>query len=866
MGEQNQKTDLNWLDNFQPPNIDAQTHSLRTFLENTDGEISTKKLNDALYQDDVTLELRILVLDLYDGEPENFEEKLKSCLNRGANPYALFSDDLIAESVLLSPKVMEAVIKTGVDMSLVKQFYEDNLPNTVFQDVIHSQSAAFIDKGGLQKKWDNYAKSQEILIKAYPELKPDMDAFLKNPRNNLYFENDYQNHTTYMLHRDLLKTCQEHGVFSEDEIEKFLIKFDMHHPADPNINVQDYHDKKFDGLRAGQAQYPVKNGDNISDIAQRYLPYSESPNTYNLAAKIIEQNDLNGDFIQPGQVLTIPVKHDAHFISGWLGKGDNMTVFANIYQPHIHSSTGNPYLDAKKIMKINGMEEDQIIHHEQKFHVPINEEFNTVASLNLPSNKKVTLAILEDGQKHHKNTFETASKLDYFRSTNDSDVIAINTSNENASQQQLMQLYRSSAVQNGNVIFSMSYAQRIFSKELKDIEPQYDKADYLYSEKDKYDVQFFEENQIIHFAAAGNEHDGYPNLFTALPSTTSIHGVSVGAIHEENGIKYIAGYSSIGADICAGPIHNINSNSVAGTSFSTPDFSDLYKNMAEAYGNVLTHEEIMVSAFYATDFKVKEFDPHKTPEFDLYYNDITARLEYLDDENRLVTGITSGSLKKGAVDQLNWAKFEINAAGIPHHPRAGAGMIDEQRWIENLDRMKTLKLATNNESDIVKQQTHLKDIDPDVAIENGKVIYTYKIPITSDMTLGKISMTLPQEQYHRSRAFLEGPSGTEMYMPYLNNAMFSTFLLACEDVKEGDFIKIKSEEPFTDEANIIIHGFEPGNTIEAFRDYAIQNNIAQTPNSVYQEQDNVSTATFINITAPEIVNEQTIATTTSTRI
>ena len=184
-------------------------------------------------------------------------------------------------------------------------------------------------------------------------------------------------------------------------------------------------------------------------------------------------------------------------------------------------------------------------------------------------------------------------------------------------------------------------------------------------------------------------------------------------------------------------------------------------------------------------------------------------------------------------------------------------MIDIDKWKDNLDLIKSIKLATDNDSEMISQQTNFRDIEPEIVNENGKDLYVYKIPIDADMTLGKITLALPQEKGHHSTASIEGPSGTNQDMPYLNNSMFSTNILAYEDASEGEFITIKSEEKFTADADVIIRGHEAGNTIEAFRDYMVQNNLTKTPGTTYQEQPAVD-STYVAKATPDISTTSTI--------
>lgn len=866
MGEKIQTTVSGTEPDYRSPHIDAYSQAIKDLFaaDRLDESLSIEEaleetlskgtpsdnfdsMFDGLDEEDPTIKLLSLVFQDTDYNNDRFKKEFAAHIQNGANPYILVSHEISREIIFSDPALMDIVIKSGLDFNLAGKAASNignasDITNIAARDTFQMQSATTLSQTGFQKNWDKYAETQETLTKTFPDLKPDIDDVLRFSEKRHLFNDEYQTHSIYMVHRGLMNAYVEHGVFNEEDAEKFLSNFKMHVTPGTTVDVQDYHNKEFDTLRVGSAEHTIKSGDALWNIAERYKPYSNTLGTQKLVDQIYEQNGLDSNNLSLNKILRIPVDPNAHIITIRIPKGSNVSTEALKYQDHLYSSTGNPYLDAKAIMDLNGLDINQTVQAGEGLRLAIKEDFASVASLNLPANKDVTLAVIEKNGDHHRMTFETASKLSYYLSNDhvDSDVIAITTPElGKIIDPKMMGLYQSENARNGNIIFSRSYGEVGLDINPDKIEEKFDNSKSKYNEYTRQEFEFLENNQVISFFAIGNSYDTAPSLYTASIDSNSVRSVTVGAIHEQNGIPYVAGYSSIGGDICAKPIHKIDNEQVYGTSFSTPDMAEHYKKMAQAYGNDLTHEEIMAAASYSTNVRIKDFDIYQSPD-----------LAKKNDDGEITAG-----LKDSVVDQLPWAKFEINAAGVPHHARAGAGMIDIDKWKENLEQIKTIKLATNNDSEIISQQTNLRDIELEKIQEDGKDLYVYKIPIDTDMTLGKITFALPQEKGHHSTASVEGPSGTKQDLPYLNNSMFSTNILAYESANEGEFITIKSEEKFTDDADIIIRGHEAGNTIEAFRDYMVQNNLTKTPGTDYQEQDIAQTiANKTDITASNITS------------
>ncbi len=806
------------------PHLAEYEESVRQVLD--EGKPVSRTLFGRLDRDDPTMQLRNLFLEYKKYDAQEFDAALQTHVAGGANPYVLINR--FAMDVLFSePGAMQRAVEIGVDFNLANQAYDGDEVKISTENVfkaLHRQSASLSSVSGFRGKWEKYAQSQKILIDSFPELKPDMDDVKGGENSEYLYDPEYQDYNTYMLHRGLMEAYERHGVFTTEEVEAFFQGFEMHIPAGTDVDVKSFHDEEFDALKVGYTQYIVQEGDSLWAIAQRYEPYSEFSNVRDIVDRIVEDHKLDGETIQPGMALKIPISSDVNMITAHVIDGGTLTKGAYKMRDQLYNSQGSPFLDALSIARLNNMDISQTIHPGDQFTIPLKDRFASVAPLYLSSEKDVTLAVIEAGNHHHKQTFKIASKLAYHLSGDgdDGDVIAISVPKiGRIVQPKILTLYQSDEARNGEVIFSKSYAEQHGRVPPERAEELYDKNKRLYSEFSRQEFEMLEDNGVINFLGAGNGHDIAPNVYVVSSEANAVRSVTVGAIHIQDDIPYIAPYSSVGADLCAEPVRKVDGVQLRGTSYSTPDMAEHYHQMAKAYGNDLTHEEIMAAAYYSTDLRLKDFDVLKHPDL----------------SNKNEKGEVNGRLQEGQAANLPWTKFHINAAGIPYHPRAGTGMIDIEQWGESLDRMKLLKDKTGNSSEMYKQQVNLRDIEPDTVREQSKDLYVYKVPIDTDMTLGKITLSLPQERGHRSTASIQGPSGTRLDMPYLKNAMFSTHVLAYENVSEGDFITIKTEERFTDDADITIRGHEAGNTIEAFRDYMIQNDLTQRPESIFQVQD-----------------------------
>lgn len=313
----------------------------------------------------------------------------------------------------------------------------------------------------------------------------------------------------------------------------------------------------------------------------------------------------------------------------------------------------------------------------------------------------------------------------------------------------------------------------------------------------------FRELKTIHFLAAGNSADDFTrdaDENIAIPYQLGPRSYLVGAAHPNpDGTVKLADYTSVGADIVAPPMALHNGELIGGTSFASPMMAALNQKMLELYGGTLTQEEIMSAAYMSTDMKLTE----------------TNNQRYYD-----LHGFT---LTPGPVDVV----YLTNGGGRPYSERAGAGMVDPQRWQETLNTMAGIKMRMEYTPETIREAIDVGKLKPKETVNlDGSTSYIYTVPITQDMTLDRLALILPQVRHmtdpdkaSEQNVFIESPSGFTYALPATPHGTVGTSAFALEDVKAGDTITIVSGgSPLADIAQIVINGQGDGNVIQATRD------------------------------------------------
>lgn len=328
--------------------------------------------------------------------------------------------------------------------------------------------------------------------------------------------------------------------------------------------------------------------------------------------------------------------------------------------------------------------------------------------------------------------------------------------------------------------------------------------------RDSLDMQ--QKNKLIFFIANGN---GWFSGSGRLGETTYItHGpraTTVGASADfraknmETERPMIAHYTSFAADIC-NRTPSFDGEINHGTSNATPALAATYRQMAEWYGDALSFEEIMAAGLMSADRNPWDF---KNPGM------------FKDDKDHSVAN-------NPANFEGQPAHYTSNGGGLPWHERCGAGVINPIAWNNTLQTMIDLKerhglQATEIAAKFLPINSHEK-------IGRGrKVIHKYTFIVPEDMTLGRLTIAIPNATYIIATPFVTTPAGFQFRMPQSEAEIYSTYAFAYEDVKKGDVITIEGRGKMEQTGGIYIRGHKPGNSIAALRDFLQKNGTLPEP-------------------------------------
>ena len=366
---------------------------------------------------------------------------------------------------------------------------------------------------------------------------------------------------------------------------------------------------------------------------------------------------------------------------------------------------------------------------------------------------------------------------------------------------------------------------------------------------------FHENNNTIQFIAAGNyygEHsiawsEEYGEIVhsqtmgtsTALPEGHAQRSVIIGAAHIENNTAYMSSYTSSGAEFLM-ETPDFYGSQAKGTSFSTPTAAGYYHQIAESYADVLTHEEIMMTALYSTETNIynvtmenaKSLDLKAKSEADNGFDDDEDDYDYMDDmsyENKLFRN--EKKMSESEIQNFEKTIFRTNAAGIPYNERAGAGLLNVEQWQKNLDTLKAIKQTFEHESEYLTEKIQIKGTE-NAASEDSMFKYKYTITAESDMTLDKQTLYLDQVGLNNVR--ITTPSGMKSDSLGTLSGYVSTRSFAGEDIKAGDEITIETSLPLGDDTEFTLRGFEDGSPVQALREYKLSEGQTLQPSTVYE--------------------------------
>lgn len=419
------------------------------------------------------------------------------------------------------------------------------------------------------------------------------------------------------------------------------------------------------------------------------------------------------------------------------------------------------------------------------------------------NNTEMTLLVKEQDGFHHHATFSLAEEMSRNLDPDDDQnrIVAYNTPSVGMIWTGWNENDFDAWHQNPDVIYSLSMVS-LFGNEIES-----------YQHINAY------EEQATHFAAAGNFHvEGRTVFYESAFVGHADKGVVIGAAHlTENGQAYIADYSSGGVAFLA-PVHNTQGSFLTGTSFATPNAAASYKEIAEHFGDRLTHAEIMAAGLLATDLNIKNYEIPR-PAGDA--TEVSTVAEPTDSEYA----------------ELPNTKFEINAGGVAYHDRAGAGLMNVDRWFENCEKLAFIKASSCGYTEI-DERVEIDHTGPSQMTDDGW--YEYHIEVPENMTLNNLTLHVGDKLYKDINEYrdmrLISPNGFVAELPATKYAeVVSTRALALEDVDAGDVLRLQTSVPLKEGAFMDIRGFEAGgNPVQALRDKVIAQDPNRTPLTSYE--------------------------------
>ncbi len=397
------------------------------------------------------------------------------------------------------------------------------------------------------------------------------------------------------------------------------------------------------------------------------------------------------------------------------------------------------------------------------------------------------------------------------------------------------ELIRMASIGAGHIILSKSYAPYT--------ENVYNINTYILETSVSSDLEynFHDNNGTLQFVAAGNDFDGVKlNVDTkqdtigsfayaahnSMPAAHANNSVIVGAAHIQDGTTFMSTYSSMGADFLM-ETPDFYGAKINGTSFSTPIAAEYYHQIAESYGDTLTHDEIMFAALYSTQtdiYNVNLFDIEKgateIPE-------ASSKDEVLS----LLSQINEKEYHKEVIETFPKTVFRTNDAGIPFHERAGAGFLNVDTWMQNLEDMAKIKSRFEHEAEEIIQKDKLSALEDANYESTDNFNYRYIVNVNEDMTLDKQTLYMGQSGLNSVR--ITSPSGMQVDFVGSATGYISTRGFSGEDVKAGQQIIIETTEELGEHAAFTLRGYEDGNIMQAFREHKMATNALQA-NSVYE--------------------------------
>ncbi|MCB9991519.1 MAG: LysM peptidoglycan-binding domain-containing protein [Rhodospirillales bacterium] len=773
---------------------------------------------DTLYENELNESLAQALRNLPD-TPEQSRETITALLDQGADPNvgADISNAFVAHQALGHPDVFDMLRERGMDPQLMQRQVEEEFSDDYPIDNVKTSLMDYFLSETMFMSTDmdpDYLRHSEIyqnaLIKAQ-EVFPDQNINMSqiDTLNDGGMPESFD-HPAHMILEERLAILKKNDVITETQTNDILRNSPFYleqasgqTAAETLSNSPDRISFDHDDVY----RHPISQTDTIESIAHRYQAVMNAETPEQAAAMIAKFNGIDGPLpLDEMGAVKIPLADGTEMAQYEVQKGNTLWGITDYFnQQHLLDS---PYgfktgmAAVGDVATLNGIEVTDIIRPGQTLNIPIFDDYSLRQSLKEPKvidGQPTTLIVAETGNTHHAKTFSTAHSASKSLDPSQSggDVIAMDTHTLSAISPEMVRAFET-AIDNGEDIVVSISASNDYNNARLALKQQSSRFNISDIKDYEYLNDLANKGDIVVFASAGNSYeDMLGHNQVALAEGLGKNSVIVGAAKEFNGKIHVEEYSSPGADVLGRPLTLYDGQNIGGTSYSTPDLAAVYKELNEFYGGTLEPNEIIAAGYMSTN------------------------LELIDDD-----------YEKGTQSPI---QFETNGAGRPYHFRAGAGMIDEQRWNENLEKMATIKRMMQHEPDFIEHEVNLKENGYEVRPlehENASE-YVYKIPVPEDMTLDKITLIVPQEDNARGEISIRSPSGFEVQQPYALTEMSATTALALEDVKAGDEIELRSSFPFKDEASITVRGYQDGNAVQALRDHLQENDLMPKPHSTY---------------------------------
>lgn len=626
-----------------------------------------------------------------------------------------------------------------------------------------------------------------------------------------------------------LDSLRKAGLINTDEFNAQLLgKIDFRQVMQDNIAITDelltQYGAKFtsypDAVPGGPEPYRFKSDDTLESVAARFYAVTGQPDAATALAALLQLNKIDTDSQgnparQPvaGETILIPVPIDRQIGSTKPRSATETLINIVTNLRPILFNSNRPLTElAQDIAVMNGIAPDQITvpgaaeEGQPLFIVFANDSHNQIPALKAPAHfdgsREVDLFVIESKDDHAKDTYRVSNGTGYSINPNIKledihqwDEVMLRFPNIVQSDALVSIISNMSGPVQDRILFSQSMAMKRDERSA-DLARQSRDADDPGYESVRVLLDFMNAAKPILFTAAGNfmEDEGrYIQSFTTLHSPRAVLMGAVGAYPStkpDQKHQAIAPYSSFGADICA-PLPKHLGTQMEGTSFSTPYMAALYRQMSEWYGDRLSFEEIMAGAM------------------------MTASQDIMDYADPVAV---AGGNKPDVNMAMKPTEFTSNGGGIPQSERCGAGIINLVNWQAALDKMVDLKTKFNRVAkDEGTSQTLTIGAPSITQHRSGKSEYVYRMKIDQNMTLGRLTFMLPQYTDKHSEIVVRTPAGYESHLGKALTDVISTFNFAYEDVRAGDYIELRSNQPLGPTAGIILRGHTPGNVIAMLR-------------------------------------------------